>query len=402
MLIVKVVCDQMDKKLPCQQDTTAKSLALLFANKTKIEVKNKKVFLENTETKKVLGDNDIIANIPRAKEINFRFFTENLKSTEMTEEEIELAKSMELNKLNRSHHKLNESYSSNDFMLKMPTNFSFDPELDFELWESNTSSKEGIEEHQDHTSKYHSENIVTATSLFQDLDFGFGEYDAKQMVKFEFESVIDTTSVEIVHHFDPKTITHLDFEAGVLRMCSVCDQSIEMRDVISAFGKLYHKKCKNCFKCNKDFTVLNPKDGNDGQIYCEEHWYDTFAEKCHKCQIPIRETPVNGVGKKWHPACFTCTTCDEVLDPKAYCHLKGIPYCDQHYYDEQGLVCPICELPIKTEDFVDPKRGAKFHTEHFFCSYCRKKLASDQLYKQIEKKPNKIYCAPCCSRIFGI
>eukprot|EP00697_Spironema_sp_BW2_P004260 gnl/Spiro4/15802_TR8500_c0_g1_i1.p1 gnl/Spiro4/15802_TR8500_c0_g1~~gnl/Spiro4/15802_TR8500_c0_g1_i1.p1 ORF type:complete len:378 (+),score=-46.91 gnl/Spiro4/15802_TR8500_c0_g1_i1:157-1134(+) len=324
---------------------------------------------------------------------------EESKSTEMTDEEIELMKSMELKKTEVKREKV----SKNDFGLKMPNNFTFNAELDFMNFDVNSSSKKGeVTNDKINVSKYHKENNIPSTSVYQDLDFGFGDYDPKTMVKFEFESVVDSSPFDVIFQFDPKKVTHLDFEAGVLRNCEKCKKTIEMRDVISSFGKLYHKKCLNCFKCKKDFTNLVPKDGTDGNPYCESHWYDTFSEKCCKCSLPIREVVANAVGKKWHPHCFTCTTCDSVLDVKAYMHLKGTPYCDLHYYDELGMVCPICELPIKTEEFVDPKRGSKFHIDHYSCAFCRKKLQANELYKQIEKKPNKIYCAPCCLRIFGL
>ena len=219
---------------------------------------------------------------------------EAVKGEELTDEELKLIKSMESKKATKTTSKVTKS----DFSLNMPE-FSFNYELDFLLYEKDTTTNKDEENTANlNLSKYHKENTVQSTSMFSDLDFGFGEYDAKQMVKFEYESVLDNTVVEVVHQFDPKKISHLDFEAGVLRICTKCNKSIEMRDVISSFGKLYHKKCLSCKKCGLNFTSVEPMDGEDGSTYCENDYYQIFAEKCFKCSLPIREVPVNGKKKK--------------------------------------------------------------------------------------------------------
>jgi len=403
-VVIKVSSDIVDKKLICKTTSTARDVAKDFAERANLHVKGKKFYLKNGLTNQVFADSELLFNVPEIGKIPIKFVMEERSAQEATEEEEKLMESLEGRNRRRT---MTVAANKNDFSLKLPK-FKMNDTFDFELWDFGSSSgAQGLGGKASQTgygtAVYDKEKKVETTSDLQNLDFGFGEYDVKTMAKFEFEAVLDATEINIIHNFDPKQVNYLDFVAGVLRICETCKEGIEFIDVVSSFGKLYHKRCLRCTHCNQDFTRLIVKDGEDGKSYCENHWYDTFAAKCASCGDPIREDPATAMGKKWHPRCFICTTCNEVLDSKAFFSLKGAPYCEHHFYEEQNLICPVCELPIKAqEDLIDPKRGDKFHKDHYKCSYCRKHLEIDQLYKTVDKKSNKIYCAPCCFRLYGV
>jgi len=342
----------------------------------------------------VLGNNDLVFNIPNANNITFRFVMEEIPGGDLTEDEIKMMEMLENRKVVTS----NTWTDKNDFSLNLPESnnnkYSFHLEMcDLDKDSNDESNGQGSLGYG--SAAFGKEKKVNATTLLQTLDFGFGDYDIKTMSRFEYEAVLDPTTITITYDFDPKKVTHLDFEAGVLRICGTCGEGIELIDLISSFGKLYHKRCLRCEICHNDFTRLIVKDGEDGKPYCDAHWYDTFSSKCTSCGDPIREDPANALGKTWHPRCFICVVCSEVLDPKAFFSLKGAPYCEYHFYEEQSLICPICELPIKAaEDLLDPRRGQKFHKDHYKCGYCRKALELDQLYKQVDKKTQQSLLRP--------
>ena len=45
----------------------------------------------------------------------------------------------------------------------------------------------------------------------------------------------------------------------------------------------------------------------------------------------------------WHPACFTCHVCEELLVDLTYCHKEGHIYCERHYAEEIRPRCAACD-----------------------------------------------------------
>lgn len=50
-----------------------------------------------------------------------------------------------------------------------------------------------------------------------------------------------------------------------------------------------------------------------------------------------------GYDKLWHPACFVCCTCQELLVDMIYFWKKGKMYCGRHYGDSEKPRCGGCD-----------------------------------------------------------
>jgi hypothetical protein len=52
-----------------------------------------------------------------------------------------------------------------------------------------------------------------------------------------------------------------------------------------------------------------------------------------------------GEGVVWHPACFVCAKCDELLVDLAYCYddEHGAIYCQRHFADSVKPRCAACD-----------------------------------------------------------
>lgn len=50
-----------------------------------------------------------------------------------------------------------------------------------------------------------------------------------------------------------------------------------------------------------------------------------------------------GYDKLWHPACFTCSTCGELLVDMIYFWKNGKLYCGRHYCDSEKPRCAGCD-----------------------------------------------------------
>ncbi|KAK3672383.1 hypothetical protein LTR78_007690 [Recurvomyces mirabilis] len=142
----------------------------------------------------------------------------------------------------------------------------------------------------------------------------------------------------------PQPLTRRSTNA-VRAVCRGCNKTIEGKSVKAADGRLtgrWHKSCFVCRCCEQpfltaDFYVI------DNQPYCEQHYHEKNGSLCHGCHRGIEgqylETSSsagtnagNGSGKvdkKFHPRCFTCCDCRQVLS-EDYFEISGRVFCERH------------------------------------------------------------------------
>lgn len=74
-----------------------------------------------------------------------------------------------------------------------------------------------------------------------------------------------------------------------------------------------------------------------------------LLQSCHQCQLPMRQgepavyAERAGYDMLWHPACFVCCTCSELLVDMIYFWKKGQLYCGRHYGDSEKPRCGGCD-----------------------------------------------------------
>ena len=59
-----------------------------------------------------------------------------------------------------------------------------------------------------------------------------------------------------------------------------------------------------------------------------------------------------GKTKAWHPGCFTCTTCKELLVDMIYFYRNDDIYCERHYADSIYPRCSACDEVILNYVFL--------------------------------------------------
>ncbi|TKS73895.1 Testin [Collichthys lucidus] len=117
---------------------------------------------------------------------------------------------------------------------------------------------------------------------------------------------------------------------------------------------------------------------------------------CRHCEQPMRlgEPAVYaeraGYDKLWHPACFVCCTCHELLVDMIYFWKKGKLYCGRHYGDSEKPRCGGCDELIFSNEYTQAE-GQNWHLKHFCCFDCDCILAGET-YVMENDKP---VCKPC-------
>lgn len=124
---------------------------------------------------------------------------------------------------------------------------------------------------------------------------------------------------------------------------------------------------------------------------------------CGACSKYIAGRVVQAINQSFHPACFACNHCKELLEHVAFYEHDGKAYCHFDYHELFSLRCFHCRTPIVDERFIqinDPEllsssnaaanqKGGKnglvggaaggasagagvryYHDLHFFCANC--------------------------------
>jgi len=173
--------------------------------------------------------------------------------------------------------------------------------------------------------------------------------------------------------------------------CAYCNGPIKDR-CVTALGKTFHPEHFTCADCGCAFG----SDGfheKEGQAYCREDFFRMFAPKCRGCDKPITNKFITALSTHWHPECFICQACRKSFDGGAFFEHEGSPFCEQHFHQQRGSLCNECQKPISGR--CVSAMGAKFHPEHFCCTYCNRQL-SRGTFKEANKRP---YCHKCYSKI---
>ena len=68
-----------------------------------------------------------------------------------------------------------------------------------------------------------------------------------------------------------------------------------------------------------------------------------------KCKKDIHQddllvsAPMVGSDAVWHPGCFECSVCNQLLADLIYCHKDGKIFCVRHFGEELKPRCCMCD-----------------------------------------------------------
>ncbi|XP_023717877.1 uncharacterized protein LOC111870096 isoform X2 [Cryptotermes secundus] len=124
---------------------------------------------------------------------------------------------------------------------------------------------------------------------------------------------------------------------------------------------------------------------------------------CHKCKKPLLAGEVGVLAERageqaaWHPQCFVCCTCEELLVDLIYFYHKGEVYCGRHYAELLNIPrCFACDELIFVKEYTCAE-GKAFHVKHFCCYECDTPLGG----KQYIPKDNQPVCLECFQNKYG-
>ncbi|KAK0164585.1 hypothetical protein PV328_003197 [Microctonus aethiopoides] len=182
--------------------------------------------------------------------------------------------------------------------------------------------------------------------------------------------------------------------------CGVCHEPLKYGSIAvmaSKLGVLYHPACFQCAHCHELLVDL-AYCVHDDILYCERHYAERLKPRCAACdELIFSGEYTKAMNKDWHSGHFCCWQCDESLTGQRYVLRDEHPYCIKCYESVFANGCEECSKIIGIDSKDLSYKDKHWHEACFLCNKCRVSLVD----KQFGSKVDKIYCGNCYDAQFA-
>ncbi|XP_066601433.1 protein prickle-like isoform X2 [Prorops nasuta] len=183
--------------------------------------------------------------------------------------------------------------------------------------------------------------------------------------------------------------------------CRECGRGISAGEMAVAASRagpsaLWHPGCFVCCVCRQLLVDLI-YFWRDGRLYCGRHHAETLKPRCCACdEIILADECTEAEGRAWHMRHFACLECDRQLGGQRYVMREGRPYCLRCFDASFAEYCDSCGEPIGVDQGQMSHEGQHWHATEvcFCCATCRTSL----LGRPFLPRRGAIYCSIACSK----
>ncbi|KAJ8262281.1 hypothetical protein GJAV_G00164680 [Gymnothorax javanicus] len=190
----------------------------------------------------------------------------------------------------------------------------------------------------------------------------------------------------------PRALMHI--------VCEHCGESIsggEMAVFASRAGPslCWHPGCFACSTCGELLVDLI-YFYHDGKIHCGRHHAELLKPRCSACdEIIFADECTEAEGRHWHMKHFACFECETVLGGQRYIMKDGRPFCCGCFESLYAEYCEACGEHIGVDHAQMTYDGLHWHATEscFSCAQC----GSSLLGCPFLPRQGRIYCSKACS-----
>ncbi|XP_060633566.1 prickle-like protein 1 [Anolis sagrei] len=188
--------------------------------------------------------------------------------------------------------------------------------------------------------------------------------------------------------------------AVIHALCEQCGTKINGGDVAvfasrAGPGVCWHPSCFVCFTCNELLVDLI-YFYQDGKIHCGRHHAELLKPRCSACdEIIFADECTEAEGRHWHMKHFCCLECETILGGQRYIMKDGRPFCCGCFESLYAEYCETCGEHIGVDHAQMTYDGQHWHATEtcFSCAQCRVSLLGCPFLP----KQGQIYCSKSCS-----
>lgn len=123
---------------------------------------------------------------------------------------------------------------------------------------------------------------------------------------------------------------------------------------------------------------------------------------CEGCEEPLGTGDISvwaaraGANACWHPACFVCCVCHELLVDMVYFLRERRLYCGRHHAETVKPRCAACDELILADECTEAE-GRAWHMTHFACAECQEQLGG----RRYIMRSGRPFCLTCFDALFA-
>ncbi|XP_034393131.1 prickle planar cell polarity protein 3 isoform X4 [Cyclopterus lumpus] len=183
-------------------------------------------------------------------------------------------------------------------------------------------------------------------------------------------------------------------------ICQQCERQICGGDIAvfasrAEQNSCWHPQCFQCATCSELLVDLI-YFFQDGQIYCGRHHAERLKPRCQACdEIILADECTEAEGRYWHMKHFCCFECEAALGGQRYIMRESRPYCCSCYESLYAEYCDTCGEHIGIDQGQMTYEGQHWHAVEscFCCACCQLPL----LGRPFLPRGGLIYCSRPCS-----
>lgn len=158
----------------------------------------------------------------------------------------------------------------------------------------------------------------------------------------------------------------------------------------------WHPACFVCATCQELLVDLIYFYQN-GKIFCGRHNAELLKPRCTSCdEIIFADECTEAEGRHWHMKHFACFECETMLGGQRYIMKDGRPYCCGCFESLYAEYCEACGENIGVDHAQMTYEGVHWHAtdQCFCCAECKTSLLGCPFLP----KEGRIYCSKACSQ----
>lgn len=161
-------------------------------------------------------------------------------------------------------------------------------------------------------------------------------------------------------------------------------------------GPCWHPACFACSTCQQLLVDLIYFYHN-GKIFCGRHHAELMKPRCSSCdEIIFADECTEAEGRHWHMKHFACFECGMMLGGQRYIMKNGRPYCCGCFESLYAEYCEACGENIGVDHAQMTYEGVHWHAtdQCFCCAQCKTSLLGCPFLP----KQGRIFCSKACSQ----
>ncbi|XP_028309804.1 prickle planar cell polarity protein 3 isoform X2 [Gouania willdenowi] len=184
---------------------------------------------------------------------------------------------------------------------------------------------------------------------------------------------------------------------AICRQCGrqICGGDLAVFASRAGHSISWHPQCFQCATCSELLVDLI-YFFQDGQIYCGRHHAERLKPRCQACdEIILADECTEAEGRFWHMKHFCCFDCEAALGGQRYIMRESQPYCCSCYEALYAEYCDTCGEHIGIDQGQMTYEGQHWHAVEscFCCAHCQQPL----LGRPFLPRGGLIFCSRPCS-----